>query len=107
MTNDQTLNLNPLEVNDLNDYLWDEGTLLTCTDALDILEDGWRPWPRVKDGIATPLSSPSSLVSPALSCFPFQTTLAAHGPFKVHVPLREFEAQNRKRQTKQEMTTIP
>ena len=38
VTNDQTLNLNPLEVNDLNDYLWDVGTLLTSTDALDILE---------------------------------------------------------------------
>ncbi len=54
MANDQTLNLNPLEVNDLNDYLWDVGTLLTSTDALDILEDGWRPWPRVKDGNAAP-----------------------------------------------------
>jgi hypothetical protein len=56
LTNDQTLNLNPLEVNDLNDYLWDVGTLLTSTDALEILEDGWRPWPRVKDGTAEPLA---------------------------------------------------
>ncbi len=54
LTNDHVLNLNPLEVNDLNDYLWDVGTLLTSTEALDILEDGWRPWPRVKDGSAAP-----------------------------------------------------
>jgi hypothetical protein len=54
VTNDQALNLNPLEVNDLYDYLWDVGTLLTSTDALDILEDGWSPWPRVKDGNASP-----------------------------------------------------
>jgi hypothetical protein len=50
VTNAKTLNLNPLELNDLYDNLWDVGELLLGEDALDILEEGWRPWPRVKEG---------------------------------------------------------
>ena len=51
-TNANTLNLNPLdlELNELYDNLWDVGELLRGEDALDILEEGWRPWPRVKEG---------------------------------------------------------
>lgn len=50
VTNANTLNLNPLELNDLYDNLWDVGELLLGDDALQILEEGWRPWPRVKEG---------------------------------------------------------
>ena len=50
LTNDSTLNLNPLEINDLYDYLWDVGSLLECEESLTIYEDGWRPWARVKGG---------------------------------------------------------
>jgi hypothetical protein len=34
----------------LYDYLWDVGELLQQEESLDILKDGWRPWPRVLDG---------------------------------------------------------
>jgi hypothetical protein len=50
LTNDSTLNLNPLEINDLYDYLWDVGSLLQCEESLTIFEDGWWPWARVKGG---------------------------------------------------------
>ena len=50
LTNDRTMGLNPLEINDLYDHLWNVGVLLKGEDPLDILEDGWRPWPRVREG---------------------------------------------------------
>ena len=50
LTNDSTLNLNPLQINDLYDYLWDVGSLLQCEESLTIYQDGWRPWARVKGG---------------------------------------------------------
>ena len=50
VTNENTLDLNPLELNDLYDYLWDVGELLQGDESLDIMQEGWRPWPRVKEG---------------------------------------------------------
>jgi hypothetical protein len=40
--------LNPMELNDLYDHLWNMGTLLQGEEALDILDVGYRPWPRVR-----------------------------------------------------------
>ena len=40
--------LNPLELNDLYDHLWNLGTLLQGEDAFSILDTGYRPWPRVR-----------------------------------------------------------
>jgi len=38
--------LSPPELNDLYDELWEVATLLEGPDALDILEDAYRPWGR-------------------------------------------------------------
>ena len=40
--------LNPMELNDLYDHLWNMGTLLQGEEALSILDAGYRPWPRVR-----------------------------------------------------------
>jgi hypothetical protein len=48
LTNDSTLILNPLQINDLHDYLWDVSSLSQCEESLTIYEDGWRPWARFK-----------------------------------------------------------
>ena len=50
LTNDSTLNLNPMEINELYDHVWNVGVLLQSDDALSILELDYRPWPSVKDG---------------------------------------------------------
>ncbi len=50
LTNDSKMGLNPMELNDIYDHLWNVGVLLKSDEALHILEEGWRPWPRVKDG---------------------------------------------------------
>jgi hypothetical protein len=50
VTNDATLALNPMQLNDIYDHLWDVGTLLTSEDSLTILEEGFRPWPKIKHG---------------------------------------------------------
>ncbi len=44
------MGLTPLEINDLYDHLWNVGVVLQSEDSLQIFEDGWRPWPRVRDG---------------------------------------------------------
>ena len=36
-----------MEMHDCYDHLWRMGTLLQGDDALDVLEEGYRPWPRV------------------------------------------------------------
>ena len=50
VTNDRKLNINPLLLNDLYDNLWDVAEQLQQETSLDILEPGWRPWPRVLEG---------------------------------------------------------
>ncbi len=40
--------LNPMELNDLYDHLWNLGILLQGEDALTILDETFRPWPRVR-----------------------------------------------------------
>jgi hypothetical protein len=50
VTNDATLALNPMELNDIYDHLWDVATLLTSADCLTILDEGFRPWPKIHHG---------------------------------------------------------
>ena len=40
--------MNPMELNDLYDHLWNMGTLLQGEDALSVLDDSYRPWPRIR-----------------------------------------------------------
>ncbi len=40
--------LNPMELNDLYDHLWNMGTILQSEDACCVLENDYRPWPRVR-----------------------------------------------------------
>ena len=43
-----TAMLNPMELNDLYDHLWNVGVLLEDDNNLTILDDEFRPWPRVR-----------------------------------------------------------
>jgi hypothetical protein len=40
--------LNPMELNDLYDHLWNLGSMLQSDDAFSVLENEYRPWPRVR-----------------------------------------------------------
>ena len=40
--------LNPMELNDLYDHLWNLGSMLQGDDSLSVLENDYRPWPRVR-----------------------------------------------------------
>jgi hypothetical protein len=40
--------INPMELNDLYDHLWNVGVLLQSDDPLSILDDEFRPWPRAR-----------------------------------------------------------
>ena len=54
LTNDNTMALNPMDLNDLYNALWNVDTLLqNNADVLSILEDGFRPWPKVQDATET------------------------------------------------------
>ena len=51
LTNDSSMGLNPLDLNEIYEHLWNVGTMLQDeVDVLSILEDDFRPWPRVKQG---------------------------------------------------------
>ena len=45
LTNSTTVELSPVELNDVYDKLYELGTLLQGANALDIFKDGYRPWP--------------------------------------------------------------
>jgi hypothetical protein len=42
-----------MEINDLMDHLWNVAVLLQTEDALSILDDDYRPWPKVRAGEAS------------------------------------------------------
>jgi hypothetical protein len=42
--------LNPLELNNLYEYLYDLGTKLQTDECMGVFEDGFRPWPHVYKG---------------------------------------------------------
>jgi hypothetical protein len=39
-----------MDLNDLYEELWAVGSLLQTEESLSILDEGFRPWPRVKEG---------------------------------------------------------
>ena len=45
---DSGVGLNPMELNDLYDHMWNLGALLQSDECFTILEDTYRPWPRVR-----------------------------------------------------------
>ena len=47
ITNGNDFDLNPMEMHDCYDDLWRMGALMMGDDALDVLEEGYRPWDRV------------------------------------------------------------
>jgi hypothetical protein len=49
LTNDSSLNLNPMVINELYEHVWNVGVLLQSDDALSILELDYRPWPKIKE----------------------------------------------------------
>ena len=48
LTNDKKMALNPLELNNLYEDLWAVGDLLASESCLDILEDDYRPWAKLR-----------------------------------------------------------
>ncbi len=44
LTNDKTIN--PLQLYDLYEHLWNIGQLLTTDSCLELLDDEFRPWPK-------------------------------------------------------------
>ncbi len=50
LTNDSDMALNPMELNDIYEELWNVGTLLQNeAEVLSIMEDDFRPWPKIKE----------------------------------------------------------
>ena len=50
LTNDKKMALNPMDLNDLYEEVWNVGELLQTDDWPTIMDEGFRPWPRVKEG---------------------------------------------------------
>ncbi len=50
LTNDSTMNLNPMEINDLYEAVWNVGVVLQSDEALSILDLDYHPWAKVKEG---------------------------------------------------------
>jgi hypothetical protein len=46
----QKLALNPMDLNDLYEEVWNVGALLQTDESPAVMEDGFRPWSRVKEG---------------------------------------------------------
>ncbi len=49
LTNDSSLSLNPMEINEVYEHVWNVGVLLQSDDALSILELDYRPRPKIKE----------------------------------------------------------
>ena len=86
LTNDSTMNLNPMEINELYEQVWNVGVVLQSDDALTILDLEYRPWPKMNEGTEAstefyrvhdrnkqvpPLLSPNTYLLP----LPYPTTL--------------------------------
>ncbi len=46
LTNDKSINVNPMELNDLYDNLWNIEQILMTDRCLELLDDDFRPWPK-------------------------------------------------------------
>ncbi len=49
LTNDASMNLNPMEINDVYEEVWNVGVLLQSEDSLSCLDLDYRPWPKIKE----------------------------------------------------------
>ena len=50
--NDVGLNVNPMELGDIYDHVWNLGVVLQSTGCLQVLQSTYRPWPKVREGEA-------------------------------------------------------
>jgi hypothetical protein len=41
------MNINPMEINDVYEHVWNLGVLLQTNDCLTMLQMEYRPWPKV------------------------------------------------------------
>jgi hypothetical protein len=48
LTNDSDMNLDPMELNNIYEDVWNVGTLLQSNECLTILDDDFRPWPKLE-----------------------------------------------------------
>ena len=46
LTNDKTIKVTPLQLNELYDHLWNVGELLTTDSCLELFHGDFRPWPK-------------------------------------------------------------
>jgi hypothetical protein len=49
LTNDASMTLNPMEINDVYEEVWNVGVLLQSEDSLSCLDLDYRPWPKIKE----------------------------------------------------------
>jgi hypothetical protein len=64
LTNLKTMDMNPMEGHFMYDRMWEMATLLQGPNALTVLDENYRPWPKVP-----PTPPPPSSLSVSLSCF--------------------------------------
>ncbi len=55
------LNVNPMELNDIYEHVWNLGVLLQTNECLSILEQGFRAWPKVSLSCASLLCKRNTL----------------------------------------------
>lgn len=48
------LNVNPMELNDIYEHVWNLGVLLQRNECLSILDQDFRPWPKVTTTLPLP-----------------------------------------------------
>ena len=51
LTNGSCVELNPMELNNLYDHMWELGIVLKGDNPLSVLDVGYRPWPKIKTHI--------------------------------------------------------
>ena len=54
------LNVNPMELNDIYEHVWNVGVLLQTPDCLSIMEPGYRLWPKVAPNRLHPFPKPTA-----------------------------------------------
>ena len=52
LTNSKVVSLNPMELHSLYDSLWELGTTLQGPRCMEVLQETFRPWPKIKAGNA-------------------------------------------------------
>ncbi len=48
LTNDSGKNFDPMELCEIYEHVWNVGILLQSEECLTILDEGYRPWPKVE-----------------------------------------------------------